>query len=147
MPVTNVHAYAFQVRYVTKLEHKPSFFHYFSEPSNNMGEDEDEEGDEEGGSDQYKLSVDEDYEVGHSFRAEIVPEAVLWFTGEAADDEDYDFEEGDEDEAEEGDEDEDGSGPDEESHDAVPKGGAGNAFGAATAGGDGAAQPGECKQN
>ncbi|XP_048449220.1 nucleosome assembly protein 1-like 4 [Rhincodon typus] len=56
-----------------------------------------------------------DFEIGHFFRERIVPRAVLYFTGEAIDDdEDYEVEEGeegeeedDDDVEEEGDEDDD----------------------------------------
>ena len=49
-----------------------------------------------------------DFEIGHYIRERIVPRAVLFFTGEALDEEsDYDEDEEDEDE-----DDEDGSGSD-----------------------------------
>jgi hypothetical protein len=45
---------------------------------------------------QVKLSMEEDYDIGHSIRTSLIPEAVLWYTGEAMEDEDDD-EEDDED--------------------------------------------------
>lgn len=150
-----------QVRYVTSLVDKESFFHYFKEPTMNAGEEEDE-GDEEGepkrgGSSKFTLSIDEDYEIGHAIRTAIIPEAVLWFTGEAAGDEDDDFddvdEEGDEgdddeDDDEEGDDDDD---PDEESEEVSKpsKGKKGwRGAGAPAAPGTAPGEPTpECKQN
>ena len=87
------------------------------------------------------MSVDEDYEVGHAFRAEIIPDAILWFTGEALDDmdddDDADYEDGedDDDEGDEEDDDEDEEDDDEDgpSSSSVPAGGSGE-------------QP-ECKQS
>ena len=99
---------------MTKLSPKPSFFHYFSDPK---ADDEDEEDESENdekkdGENEFQLSIGEDYEIGHSFRTEIVPAAVLWFTGEAGGDM-YDGEDDDEEEAEEGsDEDHDEEGTD-----------------------------------
>lgn len=143
-----------QVRYVTSTVDKESFFHYFKEPSMSPDEDEEDE-DEEGeakGSKEFNLSIDEDYEIGHAIRTAIIPEAVLWFTGEAAgDDEDLDDdEEDDEDDYEDEDEDDDEDDPDEESEEVSKptkgkKGwkGAGGPAAPATASGE---QP-ECKQN
>lgn len=133
-----------QTRYITQISPVRSFFHYFGEP--HMGDDEEEEEeDEEGGESQkahpFQLSVDSDYEVGHTFRSEIIPAAVLWFTGEA----DGGIDLGDEEDDEEGDEeddDEDDEDPAEESEEVgdnpnkVSKGGAGPA----------GEQP-ECKQS
>jgi nucleosome assembly protein 1-like 1 len=132
---------------VTKLSPKPSFFHYFSDPDTNE-EDEEEEDEENEQEDKLKLSVDEDYEVGHSFRTEIIPEAVLWFTGEAIEDEDYDF--GDEDDEDYDDEDgddpnDDEDGPASESEETGLAGNATTGFGAPP--GAPGAQPGDCKQN
>lgn len=105
-----------QVRFITKLEPKPSFFHFFGEPR--LDDEDDEEEDEEGegghkeGEHEYQLSIDEDYEAGHAFRAEIIPDAILWYTGEALDerDEDEDLPDDEEDEDDE-DEDEEEEGP------------------------------------
>lgn len=93
-----------QVRFVTKTAPKPSFFHYFAEPK--MPEDEDEEEDEE--DEGFTLNIDEDYEVAHAFRTEVIPDALLWYTGEAMEEQD------DDEEDDEGD-DESEDGPAEES--------------------------------
>ena len=29
-----------------------------------------------------KLTVEEDYDIGHCIRTAVIPESVLWFTGE-----------------------------------------------------------------
>ena len=107
-----------QIRFITKLEAKQSFFHFFSDPHLDDGEDDedDEEGGKSGGEHEFQLSIDEDYEAGHAFRAEIIPDAILWFTGEALDDmddeddddEDYDDDDDDEDDDDDDDDDEDG---------------------------------------
>jgi len=51
-----------------------------------------------------------DFEIGHYIRERIVPRAVLFYTGEALDDEDFEEEEGEE--GEEGDEEDDEDDPD-----------------------------------
>jgi hypothetical protein len=41
-----------------------------------------------------KLSMEEDYDIGHSIRTSLIPEAVLWYTGEAIEEDDEgDYEE------------------------------------------------------
>lgn len=146
-----------QVRTVTRQVPKASFFHYFSDPKPEGEEDE-----EEGGGDDEKdedarihLNEEEDYEIGHVIRTALLPDAILWYTGEARDDEDFDF-----DEEEDGDEDdeEDGEGEEEEDEDDAPaarKGGKKNKGGAAPKGfaapssssGDANGEKPECKQN
>jgi hypothetical protein len=43
---------------------------------------------------QVKLSMEEDYDIGHSIRTSLIPEAVLWYTGEAIEEDDEgDYEE------------------------------------------------------
>lgn len=66
---------------------KPSFFHYFGMPMTEEEEAEAEENEDEEAV-QVKLSMEEDYDIGHSIRTSIIPEAVLWYTGEAMDNED-----------------------------------------------------------
>jgi nucleosome assembly protein 1-like 1 len=100
-----MHYIFLQVRVITKTAPKPSFFHYFSDPRGNDEDEEDEE-EEEGDEkkNEFQLTIDEDYECAHTFRTEIIPDAVLWFTGEAGMDEgDYEGEEDDEEGDEEGD--------------------------------------------
>jgi nucleosome assembly protein 1-like 1 len=146
-----------QTRYVTQMVAQQSFFHFFSDPHM---DDEDEDDDEEGGGaggegtqkHEFQLSVDADYEIGHMFRTEIIPSAILWFTGEAdggldlMDDEDEDDDEEGEDEDEDDDED-----PAEESEDvdATKKGKSrkGKGPGAAGAAPGAAGEQPECKQS
>jgi len=86
-----------QIRTVTKKERQESFFHFFSPPkmpalAQVMDEEE---------ADAVEEAFDHDYDVAQAFRGCVVPNAVLWFTGQAMDD-DYDdldgFIVGDEDE-------------------------------------------------
>ena len=95
-----------QVRTIVKTVPKASFFHYFSTPTE---EDEEEEQEDEKEGDEadegrIKLTMEEDYDVGHTIRTAIIPEAVLWYTGENVDDEygddDYDYDDEDDEEDE-----------------------------------------------
>ncbi|CAM9957299.1 unnamed protein product [Pylaiella littoralis] len=72
-------------RMITKTEKLESFFKFFQNPV--MYDDDDEEEDEE-----YNFSFDMDYEVARIFRNHLIPNAVLWFTGEAVSDEESDEE-------------------------------------------------------
>lgn len=152
-----------QTRVVTKTEPQPSFFNFFSDPIA-PEDDDDEEGDEDddeenpaaGGrkeADACKFTIDEDYEAAHSFRTEIIPEAIYWYTGEACGDDDEDFDEEEEDDEDEGsDDDDEDDEPDEESEDVAPGGGGGKKKSnkSAKRGGAGAAPAGqqpECKQS
>ncbi|XP_059318470.1 nucleosome assembly protein 1;2 isoform X2 [Lycium ferocissimum] len=95
---------------ITKTEQCESFFNFFSPPQ--VPEDE-EDIDE----DAVKLQnlMEQDYDVGSTIRDKIIPHAVSWFTGEAAeddyadleDDEDEDDDDDDDEESDEEDEDED----------------------------------------
>ena len=92
---------------------KESFFHYFSEPREDDEEEEDEEEEAEA---KIGFDVETDYDIGHTIRVSVIPEAVFWFTGENGDDdEDGDF--GEEDEEEDDDEEEES----EESEEEAPK--------------------------
>jgi len=85
------------VRTVSKTVDAPSFFNFFNPPQAAEGEDMEED---------VQLRLTTDFEIGQYIRERIVPRAVLFFTGEALEDdeeEDYDEEE-DEDEAEDEDE-------------------------------------------
>lgn len=66
------------MRTVTIKERKESIFHWFSPPSMPSIEDMEEE-------EVLKLEeiFDNDYNVGVAFRTQIIPKAVLWFTGQA----------------------------------------------------------------
>lgn len=74
-----------QIRTVTKKERQESFFHFFSPPkmpalAQVMDEEE---------ADAVEEAFDHDYDVAQAFRGCVIPKAVLWFTGEAME-EDYD---------------------------------------------------------
>jgi nucleosome assembly protein 1-like 1 len=68
---------------ITKTKQQPcdSFFNFFSPPDLDELEQMDEEQEET----MHDL-IQADFEIGAAFRERMVPHAVLWFTGEAADD-------------------------------------------------------------
>ncbi|KAL8568172.1 hypothetical protein ACOMHN_027695 [Nucella lapillus] len=105
-------------RTVTKTVRKSSFFNFFSPPQVPEGDNEDDVDEET------ETMLATDFEVGHFIRERIVPRAVLYFTGEALDNDDYDDDDGEE-------EDEDGDFDEENDPDYQPKGGE---------------KPAECKQ-
>jgi len=87
------------VRTVTKTVQNDSFFNFFAPPDvpdNAKDEDIDDE---------LRQLLTSDFEIGHHVRERIVPRAVLYYTGEAVEDEDDDYEE--EDDLEDTDEDSD----------------------------------------
>jgi len=71
-----------QIRYITKREHTDSFFHFFNPPK--MPSSKQLDADE---ADAIEEAFDHDYDVAQSFRSHLIPKGVLWFTGEALDDE------------------------------------------------------------
>ena len=81
---------------ITKTKQEPcdSFFNFFSPPDLDELEDLDEEQEE-----QIHEFIQADFEVGAAFRERLVPHAVLWFTGEAMDEQ---VEYGEDEEEEEG---------------------------------------------
>ncbi|CAB3388211.1 Hypothetical predicted protein [Cloeon dipterum] len=89
------------VRTVTRTVQNDSFFNFFDPPA---VEDENEM------DDHIQSLLTADFEIGHYIRERIVPNAVLFFTGEALEDEDYEEEEEMEDEDEEEGENEGGGG-------------------------------------
>ncbi|XP_060132160.1 nucleosome assembly protein 1-like 4 isoform X3 [Zootoca vivipara] len=109
------------VRTITKQVPNDSFFNFFS-PIKVSGDGESLDEDSE-----CTLAID--FEVGHFFRERIVPRAVLYFTGEAIEDDDN-FEEGEEGEEEELEGEEEGE--EDEEAESEPK--------------KDASQPAECKQ-
>lgn len=109
------------VRTITKQVPNESFFNFFS-PLKASGDGESLVEDSE-------FTLASDFEIGHFFRERIVPRAVLYFTGEAIEDDDN-FEEGEEGEEEELEGDEEGE--DEDDADVNPK--------------KEPSQPAECKQ-
>lgn len=95
------------VRTVTKTVQNDSFFNFFAPPEipeNDKGEEIDDE---------LRQLLTTDFEIGHYIRERIVPRAVLFYTGEAIEDEDEDYEDEDEleDTSEESESDEGGNGP------------------------------------
>ena len=140
---------------ITKEVPQASFFQYFGEPKEE--EDEEEEGGEDGGGEEEKeriqLTEEEDFEIAHALRTAVIPDALLWFTGEAHVDEEYDDDygdEGDEEEEDEEDEEEDDEPAAPKASKHKNKGGAPTGgFAAAPSSGEAGAngeQP-ECKQN
>jgi len=113
------------VRTITKTVQNDSFFNFFNPPP--VPEDPNEEMDED-----TQALLTADFEIGHYIRERIVPRAVLFYTGEALDDEDFEEEEGEE--GEEGDEEDEEDDPDYDPSKAL-KAGAGKGE-----------QPAECKQ-
>ncbi|CAG0923082.1 unnamed protein product [Notodromas monacha] len=93
------------VRVVPKTVPNDSFFNFFDPPV--LKEDEEEQDED------LQQILTADFELGHFIRERIVPRAILYYTGEALDeDEDDDFEdEDDEDEDDEDGEDEDDEPP------------------------------------
>jgi len=88
------------VRTVTKTVQNDSFFNFFSPPP--IPEDPEAEMEEE-----THALLTSDFEIGHYIRERIVPRAVLYYTGEALEDEDFEEEEEEGEEGEEEDDDED----------------------------------------
>jgi len=79
------------VRTVTKTVQNDSFFNFFNPPA--VPDDPEAEVDED-----TRALLTADFEIGHYIRESIIPRAVLYFTGEALLDDEYDEEEEDEDE-------------------------------------------------
>ncbi|XP_063960595.1 nucleosome assembly protein 1-like 1 isoform X2 [Lytechinus pictus] len=85
-------------RLVTKTVQTDSFFNFFNPPKAT-----EEEVDEE-----TEALLSADFEIGHLIRERIIPRAVLYFTGEAIEDDEFEEEQDDDDpEGEEGDEEDD----------------------------------------
>merc|ERR1711963_270207 len=89
------------VRTITKQVKADSFFNFFDPPA--VPDDPNAEVDED-----TQALLTADFEIGHYIRERIVPRAVLFFTGEALEDEsDVEEEESDEDEVDDSDNDAD----------------------------------------
>ncbi|CAG5131120.1 unnamed protein product, partial [Candidula unifasciata] len=76
-------------RTVTKQVQADSFFNFFNPPA--VPEESESEVDEE-----IEGLLGADFEIGHYIRERIVPRAVLYFTGEALENDDYDDDENEE---------------------------------------------------
>merc|ERR1712071_132250 len=118
------------VRTVTKTVQNDSFFNFFNPPT--VSDDPEVEVD-----DDTRALLTADFEIGHYIRESIIPRAVLYFTGEALMDDEFDEEEEEEDGGEEGEEGEE----EEEDPDFDPRKRA-----KAVRGQKGQANPAECKQ-
>ncbi|KAH6779097.1 nucleosome assembly protein 1 [Perilla frutescens var. hirtella] len=127
---------------ITKTEQCESFFNFFSPPQ----------------AEELQNLMEQDYDIGSTIRDKIIPHAVSWFTGEAAqdeygdvdDDEDEldDEDDDDEDEDEEEDEEEDDDEEDEEESKTRKKPSATRKKSGRAPAGDGpqGERPPECKQ-
>uniref|UniRef100_A0A7R9WWE8 Nucleosome assembly protein n=1 Tax=Craspedostauros australis TaxID=1486917 RepID=A0A7R9WWE8_9STRA len=71
-----------QIRTVQKKEKVDSFFHFFTPPKMPSLEDMDEEQ-----AQMLEMAFNQDYEQATSIRSQLIPKAVLWYTGEAMDQE------------------------------------------------------------
>jgi nucleosome assembly protein 1-like 1 len=71
-----------QVRTVEKTEEKDSFFSWFSPPEMPAMDELDEEEAE-----RLEEIFDSDFEVASTFRTEVIPKAIVWFTNQANDEE------------------------------------------------------------
>ena len=74
--------HAGQIRNVNKQERRDSFFHFFEPPKMPSMEAMDEEEAE-----RLEELFDGDYDIAQAFRSHIIPNAVLWFTGQALEEE------------------------------------------------------------
>ncbi|XP_060209929.1 nucleosome assembly protein 1;2-like isoform X2 [Lycium barbarum] len=88
---------------ITKTEQCESFFNFFSPPQ----VPEDEEDIDEDAAEELQSLMEQDYDIGSTIRDKIIPHAVSWFTGEAAEDDFADLEDDDNDDDDEEDDDED----------------------------------------
>ncbi|PIN22972.1 Nucleosome assembly protein NAP-1 [Handroanthus impetiginosus] len=95
---------------ITKTEQCESFFNFFSPP---QVPEEDDDIDEDAAEELQNL-MEQDYDIGSTIRDKIIPHAVSWFTGEAAQDEYGDIEDDEDEDEEDDDEDEDEDEEDEE---------------------------------
>lgn len=109
-------------RTVTKTVQNDSFFNFFNPPEAPEGEDAEVDEDTE-------ALLAADFEIGHFIRERIVPRAILYFTGEALDEDEYEEEDNEEEEGEE-----EGDYDDDADPDFVPPVG------------DAGGKPAECKQ-
>lgn len=141
---------------ITKTEPCDTFFKWFSPPQIPGSDDEDEL--DEAQQEELEELLEEDFDLGMTFKDKIIPHAVMWFTGEA---QDSDEESSDEEDEEGSDDDSDDDDDDNEQAAPAPRrrgglkqgggdknsgdtGGAAQAFGAPGAA-NGQENP-ECKQ-
>ncbi|CAN4096477.1 unnamed protein product [Withania somnifera] len=99
---------------IIKTEQCESFFNFFSPPQ----VPEDEEDIDEDAAEELQSLMEQDYDIGSTIRDKIIPHAVSWFTGEAAEDDFADLEDDDdEDDDEEDDEEDEDEEEDEDDED------------------------------
>ncbi|XP_060205905.1 nucleosome assembly protein 1;4 [Lycium barbarum] len=90
---------------IIKTQSCESFFNFFNPPQ--VPEDDDDDIDEDAAEDLQNL-MEQDYDIGSTIRDKIIPHAVSWFTGEAAEGDEFeDIEDDDDDEDEDEDDEED----------------------------------------
>uniref|UniRef100_A0A671E113 Nucleosome assembly protein 1 like 1 n=1 Tax=Rhinolophus ferrumequinum TaxID=59479 RepID=A0A671E113_RHIFE len=94
------------VRTVTKTVSNDSFFNFFAPPEVPESGDLDDDA---------EAILAADFEIGHFLRERIIPRSVLYFTGEAIEDDDDDYDEEGEEADEEGEEEDEENDPDYDS--------------------------------
>lgn len=136
---------------ITKTETCESFFNFFNPPE----VPEDDEDIDEDMAEELQNQMEQDYDIGSTIRDKIIPHAVSWFTGEAAqgeefgdlDDEDEDEDDDAEDDDEDEDEDEDEDDDEDEEETKTKKKSSAKKSGIAQLGeGQQGERPPECKQ-
>ncbi|KAI3828469.1 hypothetical protein L1987_02570 [Smallanthus sonchifolius] len=98
---------------ITKSEDCDSFFNFFNPPE--IPDDEDDI--DEDTAELLQNQMEHDYDIGSTIRDKIIPHAVSWFTGEAAQTDEYeteDEEDDDDDDEDDVDDDEDDDGDEDE---------------------------------
>ncbi|CAO2840213.1 unnamed protein product [Amaranthus hypochondriacus] len=95
---------------ILKTEKCESFFNFFNPPPIS---DDDDDIDEEAAAKLQNL-LEQDYEIGLTIRDKIIPHAVSWFTGEVAQEDEFDDINDDGDDEEEEDDDDDDEDEDED---------------------------------
>ncbi|WJX28347.1 Nucleosome assembly protein 1 [Trifolium repens] len=99
---------------ITKTETCESFFNFFNPPE----VPEDDEDIDEDLAEELQNQMEQDYDIGSTIRDKIIPHAVSWFTGEAAQGEEFgDLDDEEEDEDDDGDEDEEEEDEEEDEDD------------------------------
>ncbi|KAI3804657.1 hypothetical protein L1987_26365 [Smallanthus sonchifolius] len=96
---------------ITKTENCESFFNFFNPPQI----PDDEEDIDEDTAELLQNQMEHDYDIGSTIRDKIIPHAVSWFTGEAAQNDEYEIE--DEEDDDDGDYDDDDDDYDENDKD------------------------------
>ncbi|KAL8043375.1 hypothetical protein ABFX02_09G115800 [Erythranthe guttata] len=135
---------------IIKTEKCESFFNFFSPPE---VPDDDADIDEDEAEELQNL-MEQDYDIGSTIRDKLIPHAVSWYTGEAAegneldmvDDEDDDEDDDEEDEDEDEDENDDDDDDEEEEVKNKKPSGPKKITRAQVAGGQEGERPPECKQ-